>query len=217
MPDHPTAIPASRRVLVVAALLSLAALACICGGVGLIPIRAGGAAPTAASQPTLSRPEPTASPEPAAPTAGPVPTKTPLPVPLASDFTLTTFHGGTFTLSDYRGQVVVINFWASWCPPCVEEIPNFQQAWEVYEGMGVQFIGIAVDDNDIDSIRLLADLDVTYPNGADPGNSISADYRAWALPKTVIIAPSGAIAQTWLGVVTYEQLNDALAELVTEG
>src|SRR4030067_321994 len=91
---------------------------------------------------------------------------------LAPDFSLTGFDGRTVTLSELRGQVVIINFWASWCPPCREEAAYLEQTWRKYKDRGVVFIGVDWVDTEKEARAYIDELDITYVNGPDVGPRI---------------------------------------------
>ncbi|HIP71854.1 MAG TPA: TlpA family protein disulfide reductase, partial [Anaerolineae bacterium] len=95
---------------------------------------------------------------------------------MAPDFTLTSFDGETITLSELRGQVVIINFWASWCPPCREEAPYLEATWRKYKDQGVVFIGVDYVDTETAALAYIEEFDITYFNGPDVGTRISYDY-----------------------------------------
>jgi cytochrome c biogenesis protein CcmG/thiol:disulfide interchange protein DsbE len=96
---------------------------------------------------------------------------------VAPDFTLSLFDGGQLTLAELQGQVVVVNFWASWCIPCRDEAPILEQAWQRYRDRGVVFVGVAYLDTDKESEAFLEEFKVTYPNGPDLGTKIAPTYR----------------------------------------
>lgn len=116
----------------------------------------------------------------------------------AYDFTLDRLDAdGTLRLSDYRGQVVVLNFWASWCEPCKEEAPQLRRISESYAGEDVQFIGIATDDEWEPAQGFLAEYDIPYPNVFDKGDEIAHRYNVYAIPVTVVIDRDGKIIRAF--------------------
>lgn len=113
----------------------------------------------------------------------------------APDFTLTTFDGQTYQLSDLRGKVVLINFWASWCKPCEQEAADLEAAWRLYEPRGdVVFLGIAWTDTEPKSKAYLEKFDITYPNGPDLRTKISQAYRTTGVPETYLVDKEGQLA-----------------------
>lgn len=125
----------------------------------------------------------------------------------APDFTLTTYDGGEFTLSDHLGQVVVINFWASWCAPCKEEAADLQQAWEDYQDRGVQFVGVGYVDAEAPALAYIEEFAITYPNGADLGTKISDAYHIRGVPETFIVNREGSVVFYRANPITYQQLT----------
>jgi cytochrome c biogenesis protein CcmG/thiol:disulfide interchange protein DsbE len=114
---------------------------------------------------------------------------------VAPDFSLTTFDGQQYTLSDLRGKVIVINFWASWCKPCEQEAADLETAWRQYQQRDdVIFLGIAWTDTERNSLEYLTRFDITYPNGPDLGTRISQAYRITGVPETYIVDKDGTLA-----------------------
>lgn len=112
----------------------------------------------------------------------------------APDFTLTTFDGDEFTLSEHRGKVVVINFWASWCGPCRSEAPAFEALWQQYKDEDVVFLGITYADNPADSQAFMDEYGMTYPSAADGRSEVSkALYHIQGVPETFVIDKDGNI------------------------
>ena len=109
----------------------------------------------------------------------------------APELELALLDGGTFRLSDQRGKVVVLNFWASWCPPCRKEMPAFEKVWREFEEQGVVFVGVAVSDTEEDAREFADKTDITYPLGLDTTGGVLRAYKALALPTTVFIDRQG--------------------------
>ena len=120
----------------------------------------------------------------------------------APDFTLKMFDGQTVRLSDLRGKVVVINFWASWCIPCREEAPFLEKTWRAYKDRGVVFIGVDWNDPEPDARAYLKEFDLTYLNGPDIGNRIGYHYRIKGIPETFFIGKDGNLYGNALGPIT---------------
>jgi cytochrome c biogenesis protein CcmG/thiol:disulfide interchange protein DsbE len=113
----------------------------------------------------------------------------------APDFVLTTFEGEQIDSRDLQGQVIVLNFWASWCKPCEQEAPDLEAAWRDYQGRGdVIFLGVDYVDTEPEAKAYLEKFDITYPNGPDLGTRISQAYRIIGVPETFIIDKNGEIA-----------------------
>ena len=125
----------------------------------------------------------------------------------APDFTLTLYGGGSYTLSELRGQVVVINFWASWCGPCAEEAPDLEAAWRAYRDQGVMFLGVNYVDSEEKALAYIERFDITYPNGPDLGTRISDAYRIRGVPETFIVDAEGNITFFAQRPLTYEELS----------
>lgn len=113
----------------------------------------------------------------------------------APEFTLTTFEGEEYRLSDLRGKVVVLNFWASWCKPCEQEAADLETAWQHYgPGGDVIFLGVDWTDTEKKALEYLDKFNITYPNGPDLGTRISQAYRTTGVPETYIIDRDGNLA-----------------------
>ncbi len=141
--------------------------------------------------------------------------KSPLVGKPARDFSLHTLNGsGTVQLSRFRGQVVVINFWASWCGECRVEHPALMAAWDRYRDQGVVFLGIAFADRTADSKAYLAELGGDWPQLADPGERTALDYGVSGVPETFVIGPDGRVAYKRVGGVVYGDLTDQIERLL---
>lgn len=109
----------------------------------------------------------------------------------APDFTLKSRDGKNLRLSDYRGQVVMINFWASWCGPCRQEMPLLEDMYKRYGKLGFTILGVNVDTDSTKAINYLKDVQVTFPIVYDTGNTVSKSFNVNAMPTTVIVDRNG--------------------------
>lgn len=136
----------------------------------------------------------------------------------APDFSLETLEGNTFRLRDHRGKVVVLNFWATWCPPCRREIPDFVALQRDLGEEGLQFVGVALErDAGPPEVRAFADeMDINYPVGLGDG-SIARKYGGVrSLPMTFVIGPEGQIQKTIPGMTTEDRIRPVLEALLEE-
>lgn len=135
---------------------------------------------------------------------------------MAPDFTLTSFKGESITLSKLRGQVVLINFWASWCPPCREEAAYLEQTWRMYEDKGVVFIGVDYLDTEVKALAYIEEFDITYFNGPDLGTRISQAYNIAGVPETFYIDKSGKLRGLKVGPLLPPEIENMLDRLLAE-
>lgn len=142
------------------------------------------------------------------------PSGRPLPGQPAPDFTLTLLDGSTFSLSGQRGQVVVLNFWASWCPPCEVEAPDFRAVWDEYREKGVVFVGVAYKDEEAAVRDFLTRHNLTYLVGLDLAGRIAGLYGITGVPETFVVDAEGRVARFYIGPVTADQLRAVLGGLL---
>ncbi len=137
----------------------------------------------------------------------------------APDFTLELYSGETLKLSDLRGKPVMVNFWASWCPPCREEAPLLEETWREYREKGVVFIGVNIWDTDKDARRFLSEYGITYPNGASPAGQtpVAVNYGLTGIPETYFIDRNGEVTRKWIGPFNGEELRTFLDEILASG
>jgi cytochrome c biogenesis protein CcmG, thiol:disulfide interchange protein DsbE len=117
----------------------------------------------------------------------------------APDFTLESFDGETYQLADLSGQVVVINFWASWCKPCEQEAAELEAAYQMYKDQGVVFLGVDYVDTEREARQYLERFEISYPNGPDLGTRISQAFRIRGVPETYIVGRDGILAEVKIG------------------
>lgn len=132
----------------------------------------------------------------------------------APDFRLELLGDGEITLSQQRGKVVVINFWASTCPPCRTEARDLEAAWQVYQDKEVLFVGANIQDTHEPARRFLDEFGVTYPNGLDEGGRISIDYGVVGIPVTFVVDSEGTVARRWVGEIDIDRLRTWIDELL---
>jgi len=111
----------------------------------------------------------------------------------APDFTLKSRDGKNVRLSDLRGQVVLLNFWASWCGPCRQEMPILDEIHNKYKSLGFSVLGVNLDAKSKKAINYLKDTPVTFPVLYDPKGDVSGQYGVQAMPSTVIIDKDGNV------------------------
>ncbi len=134
----------------------------------------------------------------------------------APDFTLTSFDGRTYTLSKLRGQVVIINFWASWCPPCRQEAAYLEQTWRKYKDQGVIFIGVDYVDTEKAALAYIKEFDITYFNGPDVGTRVAQAYNIKGVPETYFVAKNGELRGNNIGPLFAPHLDNKIEELLAE-
>ena len=141
--------------------------------------------------------------------------------PLAPEFTGTTLTGSKLSFSSYRGKVVVLNFWGSWCVPCREEAPILAAVAEKYQPSGVSFLGVDVRDTTASALAFTHSFHVAYPSVIDQSSAITLDFTAKVpiagTPTTLVVDRTGHIAGAVFGTVTYPGLIAIVAKVTAEG
>jgi thiol-disulfide isomerase/thioredoxin len=135
--------------------------------------------------------------------------------PLAPDFTLRALAGPNLRLQEQRGRVVLINFWATWCGPCRQEMPLLERLHQKYRSSGFVLLGVNVDDDPRNAASVAAKLGVTFPVLLDTDKAVSRLYDLKAMPTTVLVDRDGRLRQLHRGyqdgvVDTYEKQIRAL-------
>jgi peroxiredoxin len=136
---------------------------------------------------------------------------------LAPDFAAKSLTGTTIKLASYRGKVVVLNFWGSWCPPCRDESPTLAVLSEQYGAHGVAFLGDDVGDSTVNALAFTRDIGITYPSVNDSSYAIVQAFDKVApvgyTPTTVVIDKTGHIAGVVIGKVTFQGMTTMLRDV----
>lgn len=127
----------------------------------------------------------------------------------ASDFTLQGFDGEPITLSELRGNVVVLNFWSSWCAPCVEEAQVLERVSRQYPDGNVVIVGANVWTEEQEARNFLDEQGITYPNGRTDA-ALAAEYGLTGIPETFVIDAEGTLVRRWLGPLTEQELGSLI-------
>jgi cytochrome c biogenesis protein CcmG/thiol:disulfide interchange protein DsbE len=119
------------------------------------------------------------------------------------------FDGGTVTLAQFEGKPLVMNFWASWCPPCVAEMPDLEKVFQDVKD-DVQFLGVNQSDQKGAAERLAAETGVTYPLASDPNGEVFRAFGGAGMPTTVFIDPDGNVVDVVTGQFTENSLREKI-------
>jgi len=135
----------------------------------------------------------------------------------APAFTLPDLNGQQVSLESLRGKVVAVNFWATWCPPCKAEIPDFAAVYSAAAGKCLEFLGVAEESGTREEIETAArTLGINYPVLVDDDGAVGEAFRIPGYPRTYLIDVNGQVRKVFEGVVSREQLEGALAPLLAE-
>jgi len=142
-----------------------------------------------------------------------------IPSPLvgrpAAPFTLTAFDGSPVSLEAWRGQVVVVNFWASWCKPaCYDEAPVLERAWRTYRDRGLVVVGVDMQDTPEAARAFIRQFQLTFPNAPDDGGKVAVEYGVYGVPETFFVDRTGTIRAKHVGAVTDEVIRATLEPLL---
>ena len=130
-----------------------------------------------------------------------------------------TLVGKPFDTGSTAGRVLVLNFWASWCAPCREEMPGLEQTHQEFTGRGVDIVGVNINDGKSAARALATDLKITYPSIYDRENVVAESikgYPSQAIPTSIVVDRSGRVAAVYLGPVTPQRLQAILDTLLSE-
>ncbi len=141
----------------------------------------------------------------------PVPMKIPAP-----DLRLSDLESQPVALADYTGQVQVVNNWATWCPPCKDEMPALQAYYDAHRRQGLLVIAIEAGDPAAEVVKFVQDYGLTFPVWLDPGQQAVMAFRNNHLPNTYVIDRSGTVRLAWTGAVNLDVLEKYVTPLLEE-
>ena len=135
----------------------------------------------------------------------------------ASAFTLETLDGKALSLEAHRGQVVVVNFWASWCrPACYDEAPVLERGWRAYRDRGLVVIGVDIQDTPHAARQFVSTFSLTFPNVRDVTGKVSVDYGVYGVPETFFVDRRGRIRGKHVGAVSEQVFREYADRLLAE-
>jgi cytochrome c biogenesis protein CcmG, thiol:disulfide interchange protein DsbE len=132
----------------------------------------------------------------------------------APALTGTTLDGASFDLANFRGRPVIVNFWASWCPPCRDEFPMLEKALQGYGGDGLEVVGVSFNDADAAARSFMTQAGASWPSVTDPTGQLAKAWRMVAPPQTYFIGRDGVIASRQIGELTQADLDRQLAAIL---
>jgi len=128
----------------------------------------------------------------------------------APDFTITADNGRTVSPTHFGGRLLVLNFWATWCQPCVEEVPSLDRFSKEMKGSGVVVVGVSVDKDPKAYQAFLSRANVSLLTARDPGANISSNYGTFKYPESYIIDANGKVVQKIVGETDWADMVDAV-------
>ena len=131
----------------------------------------------------------------------------------APDFSLLALDGSTYTLGDLQGKWVVVNFWATWCVPCVEEMPDLQTIADIYYG-DVVVLGVNMRESEQQISRFITAQNINFPILLAPPDAVLIDYNVIGLPQTFIVTPAGEIVYRSFGPLVLEEFQQIIDDLI---
>ncbi len=135
---------------------------------------------------------------------------------LAPDFSLTDLKGNPVTLSDFKGKKVMVNFWATWCPPCRVEMPHMQKFYEDYKSKDFVIVGVnmtTTEENPDNVKAFVEDQRLTFSIVLDQEGDVLQTYQVVAYPTTYVLDSNGVIREKFQGAINYDIMKDAVSKI----
>jgi len=140
---------------------------------------------------------------------------------LAPDFAVPDLSGQAVRLSAYRGQVVLVNLWATWCPPCREEMPSMQRLYDKLGGRGLVLLAVSEDEGGVGAVKAFVEqMKITFPVLLDPEGEVGRRYGVWGYPESFLVDRAGRIVERVIGPRAWdtpEQVASIEALLAADG
>lgn len=147
-----------------------------------------------------------------------------LPAPVgrgtrAPGFQLDRLDGaGSIALSDFRGRVVLVNFWATWCKPCEDEMPSMDRLYRDLHPSGLELVAVSVDEDPSDVEVFRDRMSISFPIVLDPGEEIARLYQTRGYPESLLVGPDGTVLERYVGPRDWEAYRERIRSLIaTEG
>lgn len=135
----------------------------------------------------------------------------------APDFSLSDQYNVTHTISNYKGKIVFLNFWATWCPPCKKEMPDIEELYKEYGENKKDIIILGVNNEDSEKVKnFLEKNNYSFPTVSTKNNDILREYRISAFPTSYLIGKDGEVEAYAVGSLTKEQIKEAIEELINK-
>ncbi len=129
-----------------------------------------------------------------------------------ANFTLTDLQGKTWTLKDLKGKVVLVNFWATWCPPCRKEMPDLEALYNRFQDQGFVILAVSEDEETAKVAPFIAEQKITYPILLDPGNKVNNLFQVEGIPKSFVYDREGKLVAQSIDMRTQRQFLAMLAQ-----
>lgn len=134
----------------------------------------------------------------------------------APDFELATLDGGTIKLSQLRGKGVLINFWASWCKPCRDEMPAIQRVYDLHKDKGLEVLAVNIAETKVTVDGFVRHLDLTFPILLDQDREVTRLYGIGPIPSSIFISPEGKVVRKVSGQMDESQIESMILETLTK-
>jgi peroxiredoxin len=132
----------------------------------------------------------------------------------APDFTVKLLNGEPFTLSEHRGKGVLINFWATTCKPCLNEMPAIQSKYDKYKDQGLEVIGVNTGENEVSVSTYVNRLGVNFPIGLDREFEVTELYKTGQLPRSIFVDPDGVVRGIHLGEMSPDMIEEYISKIL---